>query len=275
MTAKQEQEAIEKIMENYGEVLKYILTGEGEIPVELRKKLKLPKQFAGRIRNSYRYGKLKILQKKDLNEIKPNELEKLLEQVKLTPIEEKSIAYLNAKADMHIWNLTTKISTGIMAEDIQDKIHMYQTIREIIPDSIAEMDERYPVIEKLRDNSKDWERDWYRVAHTEMWDAQINGQVQAILDGESLLSNKGGKTLVYKRPAPNACRKCKELYLEKDGITPKVFELSELLANGTNYDLKQAEWKPVAGITHPNCSCPVSIVPNGYEFDKEGKLVKR
>ena len=126
--------------------------------------------------------------------------------------------------------------------------------------------------DRLREKTNDWERDWHRVAHTEMWSAKCQGEVEAILQGESPFSNDKGDTEVYCKPGPNACPKCKQMYLERDGVTPKVFKLSQLISNGSNYGKKQADWKPCVPPLHPNCMCPLSIKPKNTKFDEQGNL---
>lgn len=89
-----------------------------------------------------------------------------------------------------------------------------------------------------------------------------------------LLIDKG-ETLVFKRPTPRACKQCVKHYLEEDGVVPKVFKLSEILANGDNYKKKMVDWKPVWGTMHPNCHCTRHIIPNDMMFDKEGDMIPK
>lgn len=84
------------------------------------------------------------------------------------------------------------------------------------------------MLQELRKQSGDWKRDWSHIAQTEMWDAKLQGEAVAIQD-------KVADAVVFKRPAADACAKCKQLYLESDGVTPKLFRMSDLLSHGTNY----------------------------------------
>lgn len=36
----------------------------------------------------------------------------------------------------------------------------------------------------------------------------------------------------------------------------------------TNHGLKAADWLPTIGSVHPYCRCQLSVVPEGYEFEK-------
>jgi hypothetical protein len=180
--------------------------------------------------------------------------------------------YLKAKTQLSIDNLTQKMTSAVVTSALQDQLGMYQAVGKVIPEAVGNNTERYKVIQQLRELTNDWERDWHRVAHSEMWDAKVQGEANAIIDGESPVSKKGTETMVFKRPAPNACNKCKQLYLESDGVTPKLFKITELQANGSNYGKRQADWKPTLGILHPNCMCPLSVMPDGYKFDSSGQL---
>jgi hypothetical protein len=87
---------------------------------------------------------------------------------------------------------------------------------------------------------------------------------------------------VYKRPMPTACAQCKYLYLMPDGVTPRLFKLSEMISNGTNVGRKphptkggkvvpggrvdgQETLKAVAGLVHPWCACMGPYTATGYE----------
>jgi len=93
----------------------------------------------------------------------------------------------------------------------------------------------------------DKNKDWARIAHTEINTAVQNGVYQRIKEE----SDDGADQLVFKRPAPDACRYCKKLHLQSDGVTPKIFKLSELAES--NVGLKAVDWRPVVGSVHPWC----------------------
>lgn len=69
------------------------------------------------------------------------------------------------------------------------------------------------------------------------------------------------KVEVYKRVINDAslCPWCSSFYTEADG-QPKIYELSELQANGTNEGKPKSAWLPVVGATHPRCRCQLQYV---------------
>lgn len=128
---------------------------------------------------------------------------------------------------------------------------------------------------ELRDRFKqtDLVRDWDRVAFTEMRYATNLGRIMNI-------QHEGGgdpeDIEVFYHVLSTACNSCKKLYLEADRVTPKIFRLSEILANveetgGMNVGRKASTigdrdgWLPNAS-THPNCHCyPVRKIA-GYKY---------
>ena len=125
------------------------------------------------------------------------------------------------------------------------------------------------VAQALAKVSGDVERDWTRIASTEMHNAFTEGRAHSIQ-----AAHKGEDPVVFKRPRPDACPKCKQHYLEADGVTPKVFALSELVANGTtNEGRKLSQWRPTLGCLHPFCQCPLHELPAGFGFDASGRMV--
>jgi hypothetical protein len=64
------------------------------------------------------------------------------------------------------------------------------------------------------------------------------------------------------------CKECIRLHLMPDGITPRVWRLSEL-SHGYH---KRGENKPSIAGLHPNCRCTLIYISKGFGYDKQGKL---
>jgi hypothetical protein len=272
MITKVQADKIKLIVKKHMEVLTKILVGEGNPSPALIKKLGLPKELSDLITDSYKYGKLRVLQGKDLSKMSEAEVNKLIDKITLTPNQAHSLDYLKMKTQLSIDSLETRILANTMSKALQEQLNMYQAVQKVVPKAMKEHQEFYKVVQELRETSGDWERDWHRVAMTEMVDTKNMGEANAILDGESPFSTDKGDTIVFKRPRADCCLQCKKHYLEADGITPKTFKLSELMANGNNYGKKTADWKPTVGTLHPNCQCVLGILPDGYGFDSTGQL---
>ena len=64
------------------------------------------------------------------------------------------------------------------------------------------------------------------------------------------------------------CDECKRLHLLEDGLTPRVWKLSEL---GHGYH-KRGEPMPKVGGLHPHCRCTLTTLMPGYGFDNTGHV---
>lgn len=61
------------------------------------------------------------------------------------------------------------------------------------------------------------------------------------------------------------CGECKRLHMLEDGITPKIYRLSELSMSWH----KRGEDRPSVCSLHPGCRCSISYLPKGWGF-KDG-----
>ena len=97
-------------------------------------------------------------------------------------------------------------------------------------------------------------RDWDRVVRTET----VNARNEAATVKLERMAKLAGiaDPLVYKIVRPGACVQCRRIYGEPG--SPKVYRLSFVRQRGEgggNIGLKPAQWGPVPGATHPNCTC--------------------
>lgn len=140
-----------------------------------------------------------------------------------------------------------------------------QDVREAVAGAIERREVPRTLSTALRRASDDLERDWDRVAVTELQAAANEGRVRAIRQ-----KHGEGDPLVFKRPAADACSWCVRLHIGPDG-NPRLFRLSSL--DQDNRGRRKSEWKAVRGPTHPQCSCPLGYAPPGWGFDDDGDLV--
>lgn len=277
---EQQLKEIAKIIDNHVGVMMHIVTGDGKPDSDLMKKLGITQGFVDMLRNSYILGKLVMMLKEtDLSKVTFAELKEKAKEFSLTTVERNSLKYAREQAGRYVTALGQKISGAVNGAitNANQQANLEVIQRNIIKDttaqSILKQQTRGKLASELGHNIGDWKRDWQRVAHTEMWNAKLQGEVITILQGEAIYSNtKGGETTVFRRPAPDACIHCKRLYLESDGVTPRLFKLSELVNNGNNVGKKVGDWLPITGTTHPNCTCPIAVMPEGFGFDARGDI---
>lgn len=167
-----------------------------------------------------------------------------------------TVGNLNDKAKQYIDKLKTDVVTRIegFIRDNNDayKFDALQNLnRDEALDNLVKESSLGRVKQKLRDSAKDANRDWQRVALTEMSNAIGIGSVDRIVTDNRTADLDD--IYVYRVIVGDAltCKYCRKFYGDV-GQAPKLYRLSTLLANGSNYGLKTESWKPVSGATHPN-----------------------
>lgn len=118
------------------------------------------------------------------------------------------------------------------------------------------------ITRELGIKTSDWERDLGRLVATESHNAYEEGRASEIAH------KHGSDALVYKDVYSGACTSCIKAYLTGDiNSEPKIFKLSQLIANATNIGKKSKEYLPVLGAMHPNCRCTLNVYQEGLSWD--------
>ena len=151
------------------------------------------------------------------------------------------------KAKQSMDSLAQKMKSTILTSIIQSTLH---------PQS--KDSSNYALKQELKHHINSMKQDWTRISRTEVWDTKLHSEADHIVKHSP--TGKSDDVYVCKKTQPNACAACKRLYLESDLITPKIFKLSDLMKNGTNYGKKVDDWLPVLGCIHPNCQCELEVV---------------
>lgn len=190
--------------------------------------------------------------------------------VPLSAFEREGQAWATEKAAQWIVGLGNRVANDVADTLINADNQLRRRTEDLVRDKTAQNIARRETIQQLRSDlgwaTGDWTRDWDRIAATEKQNSLLHGQA-------SHYRKRFGKGVeVFRRPMPDACKHCKRLHLDPDGF-PRIFKLSDLEANGSNFGKKASEWLPVIGAVHPNCQCPMSRRPAGWGFNEEGDLV--
>lgn len=160
----------------------------------------------------------------------------------------------------HIKNLgnTRKVKLSSLIDE--------EDIRREMSGNINNRESLNSIISNWGHQTGNWNRDYGRIAETEMNSIFQLGRMMAIE------RSHGTEAKVYKTVYELACRHCIRLYLTNGiGSQPRLFTVAELVANGSNIGRKVADWKAVVESTHPHCRCNLSYVMDGYKWDKEKK----
>lgn len=253
-----------QIIKDHMSIIGHVTTGVTKPPANLMTKLGLSNFASNLVTTAYQYGSLGISQGKNLATTGISKVNQLLKKITLPKSQQQSVDQLQMKAQQSIDSLTQRIITGITTTILNDDLKSWA-----VPHQLTGKTQQ--LLHQLKSQTEGWKKDWNRIAQTEMWDAKLQGEAETIINKNS--SSHISETLVYKLPAPGACAKCKQLYLERDGVTPKVFKMADLLSNGTNTGKAQSDWIPTLGVVHPNCMCSLNVKPKGTKFDGSGNLV--
>lgn len=184
--------------------------------------------------------------------------------------QERAVMFARYSAGQYCVGLGNRIADDLTTLSIETERAQQQEARDAIATetatSIIMRESAQKLASRLGDATGDWARNLQRIAETELQTAHQNGWADYIEE------EVGPSALVAKRTSPDACPTCTSLLTDDDG-NPKIFTLSELRANGTNFGRKQKQWLPVIGPIHPRCGCVLIQVPAGWGFNKQGQML--
>ena len=201
-----------------------------------------------------------------------SDFEQFLKRHQYAPLTqfEKTIYELARRATYtHLKHLT-----GVIRRDVETGIteqlsrtEYERIIKKEIETGVAERKSVGAVVSDIGHRTGDWAKDLNRIVDTEM--NNIFQQGRAV---EMIERAKGKDPLVYKDVFEGACRHCIAFYLTAGlGSEPRVFHLSDLLANGSNIGRKVVDWKATVNGVHPHCRCLLRQLEEGKKWDKETK----
>jgi len=140
---------------------------------------------------------------------------------------------------------------------------------DVLPDELAEAVVRGRTSEQLATDlgtaSGNWNRNWHRIARTEL---------QGVYNEATVIESLeiyGEDARVARTPDQTACIDCRRVFLQGD--TPIVFNVADLVANDTNAGRKRQDWLPTIWPVHPNCRCGVQVIPPGFTMDENWDFV--
>lgn len=160
------------------------------------------------------------------------------------------------KTYTHIKNLGERIKNDVGASvaseqlvfvQAQERAKTEEAIHDEILDGVVEQRSVKKITANIANQMENWGRDWGRIVETEHQDVFNVGRATYFMSEDD-------DPLVYFDVFPGACKHCIRLFLTAGiGSKPKVFKLSTLLANGTNYGVKAQNWKATIHPVHPFC----------------------
>lgn len=225
------------------------------------------------VKDAYIYGQmLAMVQSGNVAGMDYSEFKSYLKRnpIPLSVAETHAVQMAQASAGQYCRGLGNRVNLATGATIIEADATLRARTEGIIRDATALNIARRETVQKLKSDlgwaTKDWARDWKRIAVTEKQNALQRGIADHYRD------QYGPDVLVAKRAMASACPQCQRAYNGPDG-QPRIFRLSDLEANGTNVGRKAADTLPVVGAHHPGCLCQMIRVPDGWGFDEDGQMV--
>ena len=207
------------------------------------------------VEQAYKFGRLaRAIGDKNAKDLSYNDFKKWIRAggyIPLQSYEKETIKYLKTKTYSHLKNLGQRMGSVFetITQDQEAKIraNKEKIISKELTEGAQMRKSLNEIVSEIGHKTDDWQRDWGRIVETEMHNAYEEGRAAEI---QRQTGEKDPN--VYKETWIGVCRHCIKAYLTKGiGSKPRVFKLSELVANGTNIGKKVAQWKPVLGSMHP------------------------
>ena len=189
--------------------------------------------------------------------------------IPLTEAEEFALEQIKGRAYSDITNLGQRMKNTLSNAALKNNQSRAAAVAQVIRGKAIKAVElrksSRQLAAELAEASQDWEVDWLRIAYYLMHEAYNTGRAH------SILKTYGQNAEVYFDVYEGACEECRKLYLEDpDDIKskPKVFKLVDVIQNGSNINVKRANWKPTVSPTHPYCRCTINYKDPKYDWDE-------
>jgi len=231
------------------------------------------------VADGYLIGRLRqILPEQSLEDITPKEFRKRFRHflITLPESEQKKLKIAKESAYNAIVGLKDQSVAkmrGVLVSNVFDHIneHLGEPVKNVIEEAYIQNKSLGKLVGDLKRMAKDWSSKWSTVATTEMTRAINAGAADGIIARNRDVPPDEIYCYFAVVKDGRLCKHCQRLHLHPDG-TPRVFKMSELIANGSNYGRKASEYKPSLHGLHPNCRCVVAQIPNGWGFDRKGHI---
>jgi hypothetical protein len=261
---KQISSKIEGIAEKYKTLLKYMMLGpssltKGELKLLIRERLLSPKFFKLTLGDAY---------------MKTHS--HLLTGTSRKSIRELTVKHLKESAGQLIDGFMDKVKYEV-GNIINNNLLLYhEKLKNVVPETLAAETLKGTSVKAitrvLQEKMGNYATDWDRIVTTEVSRAHNAASIDSCIENNKDKDFKEIYVYYSGGSLANSCKHCISLLYLSDQITPKVFKLSEILANGTNVGRKAADWRAVSSTIHPNCTHLILELPVGFGF-KAGKLV--
>lgn len=259
---KKISQTVETILKKYALLLKYLVLGPKSLTKsELRKLFKSGliqrKHIKFTIGDAYLDAHFKNLRRPSPKSVR---------EYTIKHLQNNAGHYIDKLFEKQIGELSSIVNQQILSNVNQ----MRSTVRDELAEGVTQNQMLKDISRRIREKTQDYSKDWDRIVTTEIARAQNFGAMDAIIANNPEKSHD--EIFVYKTGPHDSktCASCKKFWFTSGGA-PKVYKLSELMANGTNIGKKARDWLPTVDNTHPNERHFLMELPPSFGF-KDGKL---
>jgi hypothetical protein len=183
-------------------------------------------------------------------------------------VKDGAIDYLERITDRYITKASDQLTSEVVSHletaitPLKDRREI-SAVRELVANKEA-ITGKY-LGNALKDTVANWESRWRTIMRTELNRAANWGAMDSILQNNP--EKQVHEIYVYKRGNPygNSCEQCQKFWFAPDGVTPKVYRMSELMGS-SNMGRKRAQWVPTIDPTHPHETHLLRELKLGYGF---------
>lgn len=208
--------------------------------------------------NAYKFGIIsESLGDKRTKDMTFNQFQHFIEgneYLPLSEIDKDAIEFLRQRSYSDIKGLgntyNQKLNKFLINTSKVKRKHIEKLIQQTSIQAIEKKQTIRELAQELRNLTKDWGRDFERIADYLMHEAYTQGKISSMLK-----RGNADDLEVYFSVKNGACKECQRLFLTNGiGSKPKIFKLSEIIKNENNIGRKQSEWKACTPV-HPWCRC--------------------
>ena len=164
------------------------------------------------------------------------------------------------------------VNNIISKVDKKNRVAYEEVIRKQILDGVLKKKSVREIASNLGHLTNDWSRNFTKSIEFVSHYAYNEGKL-------SLIEKTNPNSKVWFSVYSQACEHCIRLYLTKGiGSEPRLFNISELKANGTNIGRKTRDWLPTISGIHVFCRCSLNRFQQGSQWDpklKRFELIKQ
>jgi hypothetical protein len=191
---------------------------------------------------------------KSIDKAVMNQLSSVAENY-IDALEQKSIADITRTVSEQIDELTLKAKQENLS--VRDVLAQKsgQSIMKILGEALDDQND------KLNDAAE-------RLVNHELHRAQNFGALDGIIGASKSIGIADPIVFKILVDDERLCNVCRKIWLSDDGVTPKVYKLSELAAQPKN----AKDLTPAISPQHVNCRCVLSTLLPGFSFDASGNV---